>query len=202
MKTLQPRVRTLSVVFLGGLLLGIVTLLLATWLALLNAKGEPKLATLRSIDQQIWRHLHNHSTGVEWVALSDWGQDLVNEGPAFDEVELWARPQRDRPADGNLRSGTIRAGWPLPWCGASWTSDRRDESWPPYPFDEDLGYGFEDACENFLEWNHQPQGFITWSYLWLDLLVLSLPWWALFGFVSYRGVRVGWGDKPEALGKK
>jgi len=194
MNTRQPRVRTLAVIVLGGLVLGILTLSLSTWLAIVYAKGEPTLATLRSIDRQIWRHLHNQSIGVEWVALSDWGQDLVNEGPAFEEVELWARPQRDRPADGNLKSGTIRAGWPLPWCGAWWSSDRRDESWPPYPFDEDLGYGFEDACKNLLEWNHQPKGFITWSNLWMDLGVLSLPWWIMLVFFARRGVSIGWGD--------
>ena len=197
MRTPPSRARRRAVVFLAGLVLGVLTLLLSTWLAILNAKGQPTLATLRSIDKQLWRCVHNHSTGVEWVALSDWGQDLVNEGPAFEEVELWARPLRARPANGNLRSGTIRAGWPLPWCGASWASDRRDERWPPYPFDEDLGYGFEDACENFLKWNHQPQGFIAWRNLWLNILILSLPWWILFGYVSYRGIRLGWGDKSQ-----
>ena len=139
MTNLQLKARTWLVIFIGGVLLGGITLAITTWFAISNAKGQPTLASLRSIDRQIWRHLYNHSTGVEWVALSDWGQDLVNEGPAFEPVERWARPRQARPADGNLRSGTIRAGWPLPWCGAWWSSDRRDESWPPYPFDEDLG---------------------------------------------------------------
>ena len=78
--TNPPRTIT-AVIVLGGLVLGILTLSLTTWLAIVYAKGEPTLATLRSIDRQIWRHLHNQSIGVEWVALSDWGQDLVNEGP-------------------------------------------------------------------------------------------------------------------------
>ncbi len=110
-------------VFLGGVLLGGITVAGLTWVLLLRADGNPGSATLRSVDSQLWRYLKNTSPGLEWVAITDWGHDMVNPGEGLEPVPAWARPRVQRPESGIQRMGTLRAGWPLPWIGAWWATN-------------------------------------------------------------------------------
>ena len=189
----MPHIRKTLAVFLGGVFLGAITLAGSTWVLLLRADGYPTNATLQSIDQGLWRSVHNTSAGTEWIALSDWGQGLVNEGPGLIEVPEWARPRIKRSPGGIQRVGTLRAGWPLPWVGAWWSSNRRDENWPPAPFDEDLGHGLGDATERFLARQDNPTYFFQWTGFVIDLVVLSLPWWVVLGLAAWRGAPLRWG---------
>ena len=90
--------RTLRIitVLLGGVLLSAISVAGSTWVLLLRADGYPTNATVQSVGSQLWRSVHNTSVGVEWVTLSDWGQDLVSEGPGLEEVPLWAAPRIER----------------------------------------------------------------------------------------------------------
>ena len=196
----RPRIRTITVVILGGLVLGVITMLGSTLVMLRWASAEPVNATVGSIDRQFWRSVHNRDLGVEWITLSDWGQDMVSDGPGLEPVPEWARPRMVRPEAGRLRVGTLRVGWPKPWIGAWWASNRRDEGWPPLPFDEDLGHGLEDAANRFLSRRDQPNYLLFRDGLVFDLLVLSGPWWLvltlLAGIRGSRGAR----DQPGSSG--
>ena len=189
------KTRTLRIitVLLGGVLLSAISVAGSTWVLLLRADGYPTNATVQSVGTQLWRSVHNTSVGVEWVTLSDWGQDLVSEGPGLEEVPLWAAPRIERSSGGIQRVGTLRAGWPLPWIGAWWASNRRDESWPPSPFDEDLGYGLEEAADRFLAQEDDPTYFLDGGALLIDLVVLAVPWWLVLSFAALRGAPVKWG---------
>ncbi|MCH2160598.1 MAG: hypothetical protein MK085_01860 [Phycisphaerales bacterium] len=200
----RPRVSTILVVILGGLVLGVITMTGATWYLLGLAERVPVNATVRSIDKQVWRYVHNQAIGVDWIALADWGHDMVNDGPGLEPVPEWARPRMARPEAGRLRVGTIQAGWPRPWIGAWWASNRRDEGWPPVPFDEDLGYGIEDAARRFLNLQDEPTYYLLTDGLVIDLLVASSPWWLMLSMVAWYRGRTGMAhsqaDQPGSKG--
>ena len=178
-------IRQILVVFLGGLFLGAVTLMGSTLVLLTQAEAQPINATVASINRQFWRSVHNRDVGVQWVTLADWGHDMVSEGPGLEPVPTWARPRIARPEAGRLRVGTLIAGWPEPWIGAWWSSNRRDEGWPPLPFDEDLGHGIEDAARRFIERRDDPTYFLQIGALIWDLIALSSPWWLMLGVLSF-----------------
>ena len=191
----------LITVLLGGVLLSAISIVGSTWVLLVRADGYPTNARLLSVDSQFWRSVHNSSTGTEWVTLSDWGHDMVNAGPGLEVVPYWAAPRIERNTGGIQRVGTLRAGWPCPWIGAWWASSRRDENWPPAPFDEDLGEGLEDAVDRFLAREDRPTYFLDWGGLLINLLVLAVPWWIVLGLAAWRGAPVKWGypsDKKSA----
>ena len=196
----RPRVSTILVVAFGGLVLGVITMLGSTWFLLSRAEGEPVNARVGSIDRQFWRSVENRDIGVQWMTLSDWGHDMVSDGPGLEPIPEWARPRIARPEAGRLRFGTIMAGWPKPWIGAWWASNRRDEGWPPLPFDEDLGQGLEDAARRFLFWRDKPTYFVSSDGLLIDLVALSSPWWILLAFTAFFRRKAGSIDQPGSSG--
>lgn len=99
-----------------------------------------------------------------------------------------------------MRVGTIRAGWPRPWIGAWWSSNRRDEGWPPLPFDEDLGHGLEGAANRFLSGRDQPNYMVFQEGLVFDLLVLSAPWWVVLTLCAVMRERRSPDDQPGNSG--
>lgn len=172
----------------GGIALGVLSLGLSTWAFVYTADGGPSNGSLRTTGSIIWRYVHNQEPGVEWIALSDYGHDLVQPGGGLLEVPAWARPSGERPLQGTLRVGTLRAGWPRPWFVVRWTTNRGDVLFPPYPFDEDLGYGLDDAINHLFRRKGNPAYSLDWTAMVVDCLAWSIPWWIVLAiFSSPRG---------------
>ena len=172
-------------VFFGGGVLGVLSLGFLSWGLLYTADGEPSNGSLRSTGSIVWRFVHNQEPGVEWIALADYGHDLVQPGGGLEGVPAWAVPSLERPEEGTLRVGTLRAGWPAPWLVARWHTNRREVLFPPFPFDEDLGYGLDDAIGHLFKRKGNPAISIDGWGLGLDLVVWSIPWWIVLGVFSH-----------------
>ena len=185
----RPSLSSILVILIGGVILSAITVAGSTWILLLKVERVAINGTIRGTDTRIWRYLHNENLGVEWVLISDWGHDLVNGPGGFEEVPEWAAPRLAKSPTGKQRIGTIRAGWPMAWVGAWWESHRRDEAWPPLPFDEDLGYGIEEAASHLLRDRFEPQYLFWWEGLAVNLLVFAAGWWVVLSAAWYLIVR-------------
>ena len=171
-------------VFVGGVVLGAVSLALGTWAMLFTADGAPANGSLRSTDSTLWQFVLNEAFGVEWIAIADYGHDLVEPGGGLEPVPEWGAFNGERPLEGTMRVGTLRAGWPMKWCGARWMTHRRSVRFPPIPFDEDLGYGLDDAIKHLFKRKGNPEWLIEPRGVGVDLAVWSSPWWIVLGLFS------------------
>ena len=101
----RPSLSSILVILIGGVILSAITVAGSTWILLLKVERVAINGTIRGTDTRIWRYLHNENPGVEWVLISDWGQDLVNGPGGFEDVPDWAAPRLAKSPTGKQRIG-------------------------------------------------------------------------------------------------